>query len=444
MKQETAPTALGVKHPSTTLPGNTPSRSSQMHRHSDVIVIGAGQAGLAMSHWLGALGIDHAILDRGDIGHRWVAERWPSLKLLSPNSMIRLPGGEPQDDPDGFMSAVRFAATLRDHARRIGAPVETGCEVLEVRRDHDEFRIVTTQGTWTARAVVIATGACDSPRLPGWAAALPGEILQVTTSTYRDPASLPPGGVLVVGASSTGVQLAAEIAPAGRPVTLAVGRHVRAPRRYRGRDVFAWLDASGFLHEPRAQAMSSERALALPSLQLIGSVEGRDIGLAQLAAAGVRIAGRATGAIDGRVQFAGTLEQECMAAEIRRRRLLSEIDRHIAGTGLDVAEEPEAWVAPAPPARGPATLDLRAEGIGTVLWATGFRRTYPWLKLPVLDEAGEIVNRGGVTPVPGLFALGLPFMRHRSSAFIYGVGRDARALADAVASHLGQPSRQAA
>lgn len=415
-----------------------------MQGYSDVIIIGAGQAGLAMSHCLGTLGIEHRILDRGGIGHRWVAERWPSLRLLSPNGMIRLPGGKPPGDPDSFMSAARFAATLRQHARRIGAPVETGCEVLEVRRDHGGFRIVSTTGTRTARAVVIATGACDRPRIPAWAAALPSAVRQVTTSSYREPASLPPGGVLVVGASSTGVQLAAEIAAAGRPVTLAVGRHVRAPRRYRGHDLFAWLDASGFLHEPRAQAMSTERALALPSLQLIGSAQGRDIGLVQLAAAGVRIAGRATGVIDGRVQFAGTLEQECMAAEIRRRRLLSEIDRHIAGTGLDVAEDPEAWDAPAPLVPGPAKLDLCAEGIGSVLWATGFRRTYPWLRLPVLDDAGEIVNRGGVTPEPGLFALGLPFMRHRSSAFIYGVGRDARALASTVAAHLGRPSRQAA
>ncbi|MGC9369670.1 MAG: flavin-containing monooxygenase [Paracoccaceae bacterium] len=416
-----------------------------MHRRTDVIVIGAGQAGLAMSHSLGEHGIEHVVCDRGEVGERWRHERWPSLKLLSPNALIRLPGLEPVGKaPEGFMSAADFAATLRAYRRRIGAPVITGCAVLEVWREEGGFHVLTSQGPWTARAVVIATGACDAPRIPGWAAALPPDIHQLSAVDYRNPAELPAGGVLVIGASATGVQLAAEIQASGRPVTLAVGRHVRSPRRYRGRDLLHWLDESGFLYEPRSDGIAPDRAMALPSLQLIGAKDGRDIGLAELAVAGVRVAGRAIGCSGARVQFASSLAVECAAAELRRHRLLAEIDRHIAAARLSAPADPAAWAPAAALAAPPAALDLRAQRIATVVWATGFRRTYPWLKLSVLDPAGELVNRGGVTPIPGLYALGLPFMRHRSSAFIYGVGRDAEALVPSIARHLDRRACRAA
>jgi putative flavoprotein involved in K+ transport len=417
-----------------------------MPRHTDVIIIGAGQAGLAMSHCLSQRGIEHVVLERGRVGERWLSERWPSLRLLSPNGMIRLPGlPVPAADPAGFMAAADYAATLSGYAARIGAPLVTGCEVLAVSRAaQGGFRVESSAGAWTTRAVVIATGACDRPAVPAWAAGLPAAVAQVTTSDYRGPEALPEGGVLVVGASSTGVQLAAEIRASGRPVTLAVGAHVRAPRRYRGRDLYDWLDESGFLYEPRAPGHDPARLMAMPSLQLVGSEDGRDIGLAALAEAGIRIAGRALGVADGRVRFAPTLGADCAAAEARRQTLLSAIDRHIAAAGLDVPDEPEAWRAPPPPSPGPEAVDLAAEGIRTVVWATGFRRAHPWLKLPVLDGSGEIVNAGGETPVTGLYVLGLPFMRQRSSAFIYGVGRDAEALAASIDRRLSHPQPLAA
>ncbi len=416
-----------------------------MLRHSDVIIIGAGQAGLAMSHCLNQRGIDHVVLERGRVGERWRSERWPSLRLLSPNGLIRLPGLPPVADPEGFMAANDFAATLSGYAARIGAPLVTGCEVVALTSDATGgYRAETTAGTWTARAVVVATGACDIPDVPAWASDLPAAIRQVTTHDYRGPEALAEGGVLVVGASATGVQLAAEIRASGRPVTLAVGAHVRAPRRYRGRDLHAWLDESGFLYEPRERGRDAARLATLPSLQLVGSDDVRDVGLAALSEAGVRITGRALGLADGRVRFAESLAADCAAAEARRRTLLSAIDRHIAVSGLAVPEEPAAWRAAPTPDPGPTALDLAAEGIRTVLWATGFRRAYPWLKLPVLDAAGEIANLGGKTSLPGLYALGLPFMRQRSSAFIYGVGRDAEALAASVHRHLSHPQQLAA
>lgn len=415
-----------------------------MSIRTDVVIIGAGQAGLAMSQRLSARGIDHVVLERGRIGERWLSERWPSLRLLSPNWMTRLPGLHLGSDPDGFMGTADFAATLGRYRDEITAPVVTGCEVLSLGRGTRGFHVRTSRGDWSARAVVVATGACDTPAIPDWSANLPRDIRQLSTQDYRGADQLAPGGVLVVGASATGVQIAAEIQSSGRPVTLSVGRHVRVPRRYRGRDLFHWLDRSGFLSERRDPDADDRRLLALPSLQLVGNDDGRDIGLDQLAEAGVRIAGRAVGASGGQVHFAQTLTSERAGAEARRRTLLSVIDDHIAASGLDASLDPLAWEAPAALSEGPEALDLRTAGIRTVIWATGFTRCYPWLDLPVLDGFGEIVNRGGVTPVPGLYVLGMPFMRRRSSAFIYGAGRDAEAIAGTLAQHLSHPRRHAA
>lgn len=413
---------------------------------TDVVVIGAGQAGLAMSQGLSARGVEHVVLERGRVGERWLSERWPGLTLLSPNWLSRLPGfGGIGAAPGGFMSGIDFATGLAGHALHNDTPMVTDCAVTDVSAGPRGFVVRSTLGEWSARAVVVATGACDRPLVPGWAAGLPQGIRQVTATDYRGARGLPEGGVLVVGASATGAQLAAEIQASGRPVTLAVGRHVRAPRRYRGRDVFHWLHRSGFLYEPRQPGEDPAHLIALPSLQLIGTEAGHEIDLARLSAAGVRLAGRALGVRDGRVQFAPSLGAEQMAAERRRRRLLATIDAHIEDAGLATRADPAAWAAPSPLGAGPGTLDLTRAGIGTVVWATGFRRSYPWLRLPALDpQTGEIANSGGLTPVPGLYAMGLPFMRHRSSAFIYGVQRDAEALAEVIAARLTHSTKLAA
>ncbi|ABC82025.1 flavin-containing monooxygenase [Anaeromyxobacter dehalogenans] len=404
-------------------------------RRTDVVVIGGGQAGLAMSRCLDVRGIAHVVLERGAVGERWRSERWDSLRLLTPRWQSRLPGiAYRGPDPDGFMSRREVVGLLQAYARSFSAPVEAGVEVTALEPDGDGFRVEAPGRRWRARAVVIATGHCDRPAVPALAAALPPSVTQVVPSAYRSPDRLPPGGVLVVGASATGVQLADEIHRTGRPVTLAVGRHVRLPRRYRGRDVMWWLDRTGFLAEGADAVPDLEAARRQPSLQLVGRPDHRSLDLGVLAAAGVRLAGRLAGVEGGRVLLADDLAASVEAAKRRMERLLRRIDAHAARTG-EPAPAPRPIPAPvAPPA--PRTLDLRAEGIRTVLWATGYRRSYPWLRLPVLDARGELLHDGGVTPVPGLYVLGLQFLRRRNSSFLDGVGADAEHLAAHLARHL--------
>jgi putative flavoprotein involved in K+ transport len=403
----------------------------------DVAVIGGGQAGLAMSACLSSAGIDHVVIERGEIGERWRFERWPSLRLLTPNWMTRLPGPAPvSQDPDGFMSTGEFVRELKSYSRRIAAPLVTRTVVLAVSQECARYRIVTSSGTFLTKAVVIATGACDRPSVPAWSADLAPSVRQVTPIRYRGPESLEPGGVLIVGASATGAQIARELSRAGRSVVLSAGRHVRVPRRYRGRDIFEWLDASGFLSDRTPEGADMTRLQSQPSLQLAGSRCDGEVGLPELAAEGVRIVGRALSGAGGLVRFGRDLAEQCLAADERRQKMLARIDAHITAAAPDVPEDRAAWKRAAPPPVGPSTLDLRSERIRTVFWATGYRREYPWLKVPVLDPAGEIRHAEGVTPAPGIFVLGLPFQRHRASAFIDGVGRDAEALLPVIIKHL--------
>jgi putative flavoprotein involved in K+ transport len=279
--------------------------------------------------------------------------------------------------------------------------------------------------------VVVATGYCDVPFVPPFAAALPADVHQVVPTRYRNPEALPEGGVLVVGASATGVQLADEIHASGRPVTLAVGRHTRLPRIYRGRDILWWLDAMGVFDEAGTEVYDLELSRRQPSLQLVGRPDRATLDLPLLERRGVRLTGRAIGADGAAVRLDDDLVAHTAAADVRLARLLARVDAFAAASGLDAEVgrpeifEPFLW-----PAEAPQTLDLHAEGIRTVVWATGFRRQYSWLAVPVLDARGEIRHQGGVTPAPGLYVLGLNFLRRRKSSFIDGVGDDAAALAD--------------
>lgn len=410
-------------------------------KRTDVVVVGGGQAGLAMSRCLVDDGVAHVVLERGKVGERWRSERWDSLRLLTPRWQARLPGFTYDGaDADGFMTRSEVIAYLDAYARSFAAPVESGVTVTAVERDGDRYRVATDRGSWSAAAVVVATGHCDRPAVPALAAGLPDEVAQVVPTRYRNPGELLPGGVLVVGASATGLQLAAEIHLSGRLVTLAVGRHVRLPRTYRGRDVMWWLDRAGVLADGAADVADLEAARRQPSLQLVGSLERRTLDLGVLQEMGVRLVGRVVAAEGGRVLLAGDLAESLAAADGRLARLLRRLDAHIARTGEEVpAAEPMRVIRPAP---APRSIDLRAEGISTVLWATGYRRSYPWLKLPVLDARGEIRHDGGITAEPGLYVLGLQFLRRRKSSWLDGVGDDARALADHLARRL--PRRRAA
>jgi putative flavoprotein involved in K+ transport len=407
-----------------------------------VLIIGAGQAGLAMSHCLSARGVAHVVLERGRIAERWRSERWDSLRLLTPNWMTRLPGWSYRGaEPDGFMAAQDFVRTLEAYAAAARAPVESGVTVQAVRRVPHGYRVETNLGRWEAEAVVIATGHCDRPARPAWAHALPASIRQVTSSDYRNPAQLPEGGVLVVGASATGVQLAEEIQHSGRQVHLSVGRHNRLPRHYRGLDIWCWLERTGLLDERTTQIADLTRARRQPSFQLAGRPEDGTIDLGTLQAAGVRLLGRAVAAEGDVLGLENDLRETVWAAQRAMERLLAHIDR-IA----DAAGAPREFGAAQriPVEDSPTALDLEAEGIGSVVWATGYRRDYRWLQVPVLDSAGEIIHRGGVTPAPGLFVLGLRLMRRRRSNLIGGVGQDAAELAEEILDHLAQPLRAAA
>jgi putative flavoprotein involved in K+ transport len=397
---------------------------------TDTIVIGGGQAGLAMSRSLTDRGVDHVVLERGRIAERWRSERWDSLRLLTPNWMSRLPGWRYDGpDPDGYMTAAEVTDYFARYAEASSAPVVEHCTVESVRAVADRFEVVTTCGVFGARHVVIATGWCDRPWVPAMARRLSTGITQVTPSDYRNPSSLPQGGVLVVGASATGVQLADELRSAGRDVVLAVGSHSRLPRRYRGMDVFWWLDRIGSLDRTIDEMPDPARARQEPSLQLVGRPGGRRLDLGTLQRSGVRLAGRLDAVEGRRVRFAGDLPVTIANADRRMTRVLADIDTHIAATGLT-----GEVLAPDPPRNilattSPDELDLRRSGIETVIWATGFRRSYPWLHLPVLDATGEIRQRRGVTPMPGLYVLGQRFQHFRSSNFIDGVGRDAAFVA---------------
>lgn len=409
-------------------------------RTTDAIVIGAGQAGLAMSHCLAARGIGHVVLERGRVAERWRSERWDSLRLLSPNWMTRLPGWSYRgDDPEGFMTMPELVGFLEGYGA--ATPVEAGVAVKALWRTGGGYRLDTSAGAFAARAVVIATGQCDLPHVPAMAAALPKALRQLTPSSYRNPGLLPPGGVLVVGASASGVQLAEEIHRSGRPVTLAVGRHTRLPRRWRGRDILDWMDRAGVLAERAEDVHDLAAARAQPSLQLVGRPDHASLDLGTLRAIGVRVVGRAAGIAGGRVLLRDDLAETTAAAQRTLERLLARIGPVAAAEGapIEAPPPPLAPFAPTPPA-----IDLAAEGIRTVLWATGFRRDYAWLRVPILDADGEIRHRGGLTPAPGLCVLGLRFLRRRNSNFLDGVGADAEALAAHLHAHLATSGRIAA
>ena len=282
---------------------------------TDVVVIGAGHAGLAMSRCLAERSIDHVVLERGEVANSWKTERWDSLRLLTPNWQSRLPGyGYQGNDPDGYRTMAETIAFIEAYAGQIAAPVRAHTEVRSVRARDDGYQVRTTRGDWSCRAVVLASGACNRPHVPAFAAAVPPGIRELTPFDYRNPDQIEEGGVLVVGASATGMQIAEEIHRSGRPVTLSVGEHIRVPRVYRGRDIQWWMDAAGVLDERWDRVEDLNRARSVPSLQLVGADDRRMLDLNALSAMGVRLAGPLAGISDGRAQFSGSLRNQISAA----------------------------------------------------------------------------------------------------------------------------------
>jgi len=405
------------------------------------VVVGAGHAGLAMSRRLTERSIDHVVLERGEVANSWRTQRWPSLRLLTPNWQTRLPGLDYDgDDPGGFMPVADVVATLSCYARLISAPVRTATRIHALRAVSRGFEIQANDDLLCARAVVLATGACILPAIPGIATAVPPSIKTLTPLSYRDPGQLPDGGVLVVGASATGVQLASEIHQAGHTVTLAVGEHVRLPRTYRGRDIFWWMEATGLLAERYDEVDDLTRARHLPSPQLTGRPDAAITDLNSLTAQGIRIVGRLGRVIDGVAQFSGSLANTCALADLKMNRFLNRADEWATAAGLDDQLPPPHRFEPTRvDPRSPLELDLAKGEITTVLWATGFRPDHSWLDIPVRDRTGHIRHDGGiVTGAPGLYILGLPVLRTRASTYIHGAGADSEALAGHLHSFLSK------
>jgi putative flavoprotein involved in K+ transport len=407
----------------------------------DSLVIGAGQAGLGVSHELADRGIEHLVLEQGRVGETWRSQRWNAFALNSPAWMNRLPGDAAPVRPDEFPSAPQFAVALERYAFRHRLPVREGVAVRSVTQGPtgDWLSVATGDGLFEARSVIVASGAARVPRLPASASALSRSILQLHTADYRSAAELPAGAVLVVGGGQSGVQIAEDLLHAGREVFLATSTVGRLPRRHRGRDSFAWLVDDGFFDEPGADATAPTNP------QIAG---GHTLSYQHLERLGAVLLGGVADMSGARIRLRDDLAYNILHADTVSAALKARIDAHITRTGID-APPPEADPADEPyPThalpQSPRELDLRRAGVATVIWATGFDAVSGFLPAAVIGARGEIAQHDGATAVPGLFAIGQAWQRTRRSATIYGVIADAPHLADLIVRRLVARQRRAA
>ena len=405
------------------------------------VVVGAGHSGLAVSRRLTERSIDHVVIERGEVANSWRTQRWDSLRLLTPNWQSRLPGydygAHGGDDPDGFMSMPEVVRFMSDYARLVDAPIRTGTTVTSVRRSGEGYIVDTDRGRWECETVVLASGGFAAAKVPELGGSLPDGVAALSAFEYRNPDGLAPGGVLVVGASATGVQIADEVHRSGRGVTVAVGEHVRMPRLYRGRDILWWMERSGLFDERYDEVDDVVRVRKTPSPQLVGTPERATLDLNALTDQGVRLVGRLAAVRGAEALLSGSLTNKCELADLKLGRLLDTFDEWAAQQSLDGVGPPERFAPTRVPASPPLRLDLARGEIRTIIWATGFRPDYRWLHVPVIDRKGQIRHDGGVvTESGGLYVLGLNFLRRRKSSFICGAGDDSRDLVSHLASHL--------
>lgn len=400
----------------------------------DTLVVGAGQAGVAMSEHLSKAGVQHLVLERSRIAERWRSERWDSLVANGPAWHDRFPGMEfPDLDPDGFPTKEAVAAYFEAYARQIDAPIRCGIEVKSVERHvgRPGFRVETNEGIIEAQNVVAATGAFQVPVVPDLVANAP-DIVQMHSIKYRNPDQLPEGAVLVIGAGSSGTQIAEELLSAGRSVYLSVGPHDRPPRAYRGRDFCWWLGVLG-----KWDAETPGPGTEHVTIAVSGSHGGYTIDFRRLAARGMTLLGRTT-SFDGAVlTFSEDLKQNLARGDANYMALLDEADDYVKRNGIDLPDDPEARrVEPEPDsvANPILNLDLAQAGIRTIIWATGFASDYSWLKVDAFDERGRPKHQRGVAVERGIYFLGLPWQSRRGSSFIWGVWHDAKHLADRIST----------
>ena len=402
----------------------------------DTLVIGAGQAGVAMSEHLGRAGVPHLVLERGRIAERWRSERWDSLVANGPAWHDRFPGMtfdavESTVGPDAFPAKETVADYFVAYAKELDAPIRCGVEVLKVERNAGRpgFRVETSQGVIEAQRVVAATGPFQKPIIPPVVPQRPG-LLQMHSTGYRNPADLPQGAVLVVGSGSSGTQIAEELTQAGRAVYLSVGPHDRPPRAYRGRDFCWWLGVLG-----KWDMAAREPGKEHVTIAVSGAHGGHTIDFRRLAAQGMLLVGRTESCDDGIIRFAPDLAANLRAGDENHDGLLDEADAYVARNGLDLPLEPDARkrVADADCIANPIlSLDLAEAGVSTIIWATGFAADYGWMKVDAFDAAGRPRHQRGVSSEPGIYFLGLPWQSRRGSSFIWGVWHDAKYVADQI------------
>jgi putative flavoprotein involved in K+ transport len=408
----------------------------------DTLVIGAGQAGVAMSEHLGKYGVSHVVLEKKRIAENWRTARWDSLVANGPVWHDRFPG-MPFDDfaPDAFAPKEQMADYFVAYAERIKAPIRCGVEVRSVCKQGDGFRIETSEGVMEAQNVVAATGPFQRPVIPTVVPAEEG-LLQIHSNAYRNPGQLPDGAVLVVGAGSSGTQIADELLRSGKSVYLSVGPHDRPPRRYRGKDFVWWLGALG-IWDLKVPAPNTEHV----TIAVSGAYGGQTVDFRRLAERGMTLLGRAGSFEGGIMQFAPDLARNIALGDANYLSLLDKADRYAADNGLDLPEEPEARRLPPDPAcvTDPVlSLDLKNAGVTAIVWATGYALDFGWLKVDALDDKGRPVHERGVSNVPGLYFLGLPWLSRRASSFIWGVWHDAGYLAGHIAENRSRTTAERA
>lgn len=399
----------------------------------DTLVIGAGQAGVAMSEHLGRRGISHLVLEKARIAESWRTARWDSLVANGPAWHDRFPGMTfPGLDGEAFAPKEQVADYFVTYAEKIKAPIRCGVEVRSVGKEGETFRVETSDGVIEARNVVSATGAFQRPIMPALVPAQAG-LTQIHSNTYRNPGQLPEGAVLVIGAGSSGTQIADELLRAGRRVYLSIGPHDRPPRRYRGKDFCWWLGVLG-IWDLKVPAPNTEHV----TIAVSGAYGGQTVDFRRLGNRGMTLLGRAESCRDGVLHVAPDLVDNIARGDANHLSLLDRADAYAAEHGLDLPEDPEARHREPDPAcvTDPIlALDLKEAGITSIIWATGYAVDYGWLKLDALDEKGRPVHERGVSKVPGLFFVGLPWLSRRASSFIWGCWHDADYLAGYIAEH---------
>lgn len=399
-----------------------------MNERIDTVIVGGGQAGLAMSYHLSQRGREHLVFERARVAERWRTQRWDSLMFQFPNWSIELPGRSYSgSDPDGFSHKSQVLAFVEDYAAWIKAPLRTGVEVLSLRAASrpGRYLVSTNAGVFETRNVVIATGPYQLPRVPSLSVGLPPDVLQVHAGEYRNPRALPPGAVLVVGSGASGCQIAEELLAAGRQVFFAIGGHRRIPRRYRGHDVFWWRRELGHLDQ-RAEDTAREQRQPPPLVTGIGG--GHDVDIRRYAKDGMTLLGHVREVRDGRIALADDLEKSLAAGDRTFDEFTSAVDDYLQLRDIN-ATEARTSVSPRITPKSVDALDIRASDIRSVVWATGYLLDFRWVGLPIFDARGEPVQHRGATSAPGIYFLGLAWMHKVKSSFLYGVGEDAEYLA---------------